>query len=147
MMLTLAKVATGAAAASYYEDAHDYYSKDREPSQWLGDGAQRLGLQGEVDAGTFRNLLDGNMPNGSQIHNAADGRRGGTDFTFSAPKSVSMQALIGGDQRLIEAHEIAVARTMRYAEVLASFRVTEFGYNNFLGDVSLPRLVATKLPR
>lgn len=126
-MLTLAKVATGAAAASYYEDAHDYYSKDKEPSQWLGEGAQRLGLHGEVDAAIFRDLLDGKMPDGNQIHNAAEGRRGGTDFTLSAPKSLSMQALVASDQRLIEAHDLAVVRTLAYAEKLAIYRNTEDG--------------------
>lgn len=126
-MLTLAKVSTGSSAASYYEDANDYYSKDRDPSQWRGEGAQRVGLSGEVDAATFRDLLDGKMPDGSQIHNAAEGRRGGTDFTFSAPKSVSMQALVGGDQRLIDAHQKAVERTLAYAEGLAAYRMTEKG--------------------
>lgn len=126
-MLTLAKVATGRIAASYYEKATDYYSKEQEPSQWLGNGAQRLGLHSEVDASTFRNLLDGKMPDGTQIHNAAEGRRGGTDFTFSAPKSISLQALVGGDQRLIDSHETAVARTLAYAETLAGYRVTEQG--------------------
>lgn len=124
-MLSLAKVSTGTAAASYYEDTNDYYSKDHAPSCWQGEGAQRLGLQGEVDADTFRDLLDGNMPDGSRIHNAAEGRRGGTDFTFSAPKSVSMQALVGDDHRLINAHETAVARTLEYAQGLAAYRVTE----------------------
>lgn len=126
-MLSLAKVGTGAAAASYYEGADDYYAQDRTPSRWLGDGARRLGLAGEVDAQVFRDLLDGKMPDGTRIHNAAEGRRGGTDFTFSAPKSVSMQALIGGDARLIDAHEAAVARALDYAEGLAAYRVTEGG--------------------
>jgi conjugative relaxase-like TrwC/TraI family protein len=126
-MLSLGKVSTGAGAASYYEGADDYYAQDRSPSQWLGDGAEHLGLAGKVDAQTFRALLDGKMPDGSQIHNAAEGRRGGTDFTFSAPKSVSMQALIAGDGRLIDAHEAAVSRAIRYAEGLAAYRVTEDG--------------------
>lgn len=126
-MLTLAKVSTGSAAASYYKEANDYYSKDQIPSQWMGDGAQRLGLNGEVDSAAFRNLLDGKMPDESLIHNAAEGRRGGTDFTFSAPKSVSMQALIGNDERLIAAHETAVSRALGYAEGLAAYRVTEQG--------------------
>lgn len=126
-MLTLAKVSTGAAAASYYQDANDYYQKDHDPSCWQGDGARRLGLEGEVDAAIFRNLLDGKMPDGSQIQNAAEGRRGGTDFTFSAPKSVSMQGLVGGDQNLIAAHERAVARTLEYAQGLAAYRATEQG--------------------
>lgn len=126
-MLSLAKVSTGGAAASYYEGANDYYSRDRDPSQWQGDGARRLGLRGEVDAGTFGALLDGRMPGGGRIHNAAEGRRGGTDFTFSAPKSVSMQTLIGGDAGLIDAHETAVARTLAYAQSLAAYRVTDQG--------------------
>ena len=126
-MLSLAKVSTGAAAASYYEGADDYYAQDRSPSQWMGDGARRLGLAGEVDGQVFRDLLDGKMPDGTRIHNAAEGRRGGTDFTFSAPKSLSMQALIGGDARLIDAHEAAVARALDYAEGLAAYRVTEGG--------------------
>lgn len=140
-MLTIAKVSTGAAAASYYEEANDYYSKGQEPSQWAGDGARRLGLQGEVDPGTFRNLLDGKMPDGSQIHNAAEGRRSGTDFTFSAPKSVSMQSLVGGDRRLIDAHESAVARTLAYAESLAAYRVTDRGVTQ--KEMSGNLLVAT----
>ena len=136
-MLSLAKVGTGAAAASYYEGADDYYAKDRSPSQWMGDGAGRLGLKGEVDAQVFRGLLDGRMPDGSQIHNAAEGRRGGTDFTFSAPKSVSMQALIAGDGRLIDAHEAAVARALDYAEGLAAYRVTENGMTRIEGSGNL----------
>ena len=127
-MLTLAKVATGAQAASYYQETDDYYTGDRSPSTWWGDGAARLGLCGAVEAGTFRDLLDGKMPDGTLIHNAASGRRGGTDFTFSAPKSVSMQAMIGGDARLIDAHEKAVTEALAYVEtVLAGYRITADG--------------------
>ena len=140
-MLTLAKVSTGSAAASYYEEVNDYYSKGQEPSQWLGAAAHKLDLRGEVDAGIFRDLLDGKMPDGSQIHNAAEGRRGGTDFTFSAPKSVSMQALVGGDSRLITAHEAAVARVLSYAEGLSAYRYTEHGETRH--EISGNLLVAT----
>jgi conjugative relaxase-like TrwC/TraI family protein len=124
-MLTIAKVASSAQAASYYEQADDYYSQDAAPSQWAGRGADALKLSGEVDAETFRELLDGKLPDGPAIQNAASGRRGGTDFTFSAPKSVSMQAFIGGDARLITAHETAVARALGYVEQnLAAYRET-----------------------
>ena len=57
----------------------------------------------------------------------AAGRRGGTDLTFSAPKSVSIQALAGGDVRLLTAHETAVARALDHAETLAACRVTAEG--------------------
>ncbi|MDE3010839.1 MAG: relaxase domain-containing protein [Pseudomonadota bacterium] len=63
------------------------------------------------------------MPDGSTIQTASQGHRAGLDLTFSAPKSVSIQALIAGDQRLVEAHDRAVARTLEYGEGLAKFRV------------------------
>ncbi len=124
-MLSIAILKNSAAASSYYAESDNYYAQDRSPSEWQGTGAERLGLNGEVDAATFTQLLDGQMPDGQQIHNAADGRRAGIDLTFSAPKSVSMQALIAGDKRLLDAHDKAVARTLEYAESLASYRVTE----------------------
>lgn len=125
-MMSLSKVSNGAAAASYYESADDYYSEDgRAPSSWWGAGAAALGLSGPVDAAQFGALLDGNMPDGTTMHNGATGRRAGTDLTFSAPKSVSMQTLIGGDARLLDAHEQAVTRTLEYAEQrLAVYRFT-----------------------
>lgn len=126
-MLSISNVSNSAAASSYYEQADDYYSKDRSPSVWSGQAAAVLGLSGEVKAEDFRAMLDGRLPNGEQVSHAANGHRGGTDLTFSAPKSVSMQALIGGDARLLAAHETAVARALDYAESIAACRVTEFG--------------------
>lgn len=127
-MLSLGKVKSSNAAASYYAGADDYYLQDRSPSTWSGNGAALLGLSGPVDPDKFRDLLDGKMPDGSQIQNAAEGRRAGTDFTFSAPKSVSLQALIGCDRRLIDAHEAAVSRAMDYVERnLAAYRETHDG--------------------
>ena len=126
-MLSLYNVGTGQTAASYYEMADDYYTCDGNPSQWWGHGADFLGLHGEVDPAVFGALLDGHLPNGEALHRAAAGRRGGTDATFSAPKSVSLQALIGGDERLVDAHRLAVDRALNYAQHLAACRVTEAG--------------------
>lgn len=126
-MLSLSNVGNGAAAASYYEAADDYYARDHGPSAWWGAGAASLGLQGAVDSGEFAALLDGRLPSGETLHHAAAGRRGGTDGTFSAPKSVSLQALVGGDSRIIEAHRLAVERALAYAQTLVGCRVTEDG--------------------
>jgi len=49
----------------------------------------------------------------------AAGRRAGYDATFNAPKSVSIQAFIGGDDRLLAAHETAVAEALRELEAHA----------------------------
>lgn len=89
-MLSISNVSNAAGASSYYEQADDYYSQDRSPSVWSGQAAERLNLSGDVRPEDFRALLDGKLPNGDEIHRAANGRRGGTDLTFSAPKSVSM---------------------------------------------------------
>jgi conjugative relaxase-like TrwC/TraI family protein len=126
-MLSIANVSSSAQAAAYYEQADDYYTADRSPSQWSGRAAAELGLEGAVKPEDFRHMLDGTLPNGEQLHNAAAGRRGGTDLTFSAPKSVSIQALAGGDVRLLTAHETAVARALDHAETLAACRVTAEG--------------------
>ena len=126
-MLSLSNVGNGEAAAGYYESTDDYYAGDRSPSNWWGCGAAALGLSGPVDAGVFAALLDGRLPTGEMLHHAAAGRRGGTDATFSAPKSVSLQALVGGDMRLLDAHQRAVDRALAYAETLAACRVTEDG--------------------
>lgn len=49
----------------------------------------------------------------------AAGRRAGYDATFNAPKSVSIQAFIGGDDRLLVAHETAVRESLRELETFA----------------------------
>ena len=72
-------------------------------------------FSGRVDAATFENILNGKLPDGTQV--GEPGKRAlGMDLTFSAPKSVSLLGLVGGDKRLIEANMKAVQSTMRFAE-------------------------------
>ncbi len=42
--------------------------------------------------------------------------RPGRDVTLSAPKSVSLMALVGGDERIVAAHDRAVTRTLAWVE-------------------------------
>ncbi len=51
------------------------------------------------------------------------------DLTFSAPKSVSVQALVGGDERLVAAHDKAVRETLAEAESHSATRVRLNGAN------------------
>lgn len=128
-MLTLARVSSGEAAASYYEH-DDYYGEGgRAPSAWYGRGAAALGLKGEVDREIFRRALDGHLSSEIVLASGQSGaRRSGWDLTFSAPKSVSMQALIAGDQRLITAHANAVEEALRFVEKrIAGYRETVNG--------------------
>lgn len=118
------------AAARYFSAADDYYAKET-PGEWQGEGAERLGLVGPVDQLQLAKLLDGKLPNGERIQTTfnpdAKKRRMGLDMTFSAPKSVSMQALVAGDKNVTLAHDRAVAKAMHHVEKLAQARRKEQG--------------------
>jgi len=121
-MLSISKITSSKAASSYYEK-DDYYAKDdpnhQKQSKWLGAGAKKLGLEGEVVKEDFQKILSGKLPNGQMLGKNRDGdfvHDAGRDLTFSAPKSVSIMALVYGDERLIEAHNLAVAKTVGIIE-------------------------------
>jgi conjugative relaxase-like TrwC/TraI family protein len=124
--VALARNISARHAATYYEK-DDYYTRDRSPSEWHGDGARTLGLSGPVDRPTFASLVEGRMPGGATLHRGGGARRGGTDFEFSAPKSFSIQALVNGDRRLIDVHRSAVAIARQRIEATIATRVTERG--------------------
>lgn len=113
-MLSISKLSSSAQASSYYQKA-DYYTKgevgEDVKSQWVGEGAKRLGLEGQVGHVEFKDLLDGKLPDGTQLGTIRNGKlehTPGWDLTFSAPKSASVLALVSGDKRLVEAHQQAV---------------------------------------
>lgn len=125
-MLSIAKIKTAGGASKYYAK-DNYYSKeeDQDFSRWFGAGADALGLQGMVDPAQFKALMEGHLPNGVELGRMdADGKlehTPGWDLTFSAPKSVSIMALVGRDSRLLEAHERAVNVALSYLEDHAAF--------------------------
>ncbi len=124
-MLSIGAIASAAQGASYYEK-DGYYAKDdpehRDASAWFGKGAEALGLSGTVDPDTFKAVLEGKVPDGSGTElgkRDKDGEithRPGRDLTFSAPKSVSIAALVGGDERIVGAHDRAVQVTLAWVE-------------------------------
>ena len=123
-MLSIANVKSGAQPESYYSGGDDYYNskKEKAPSQWRGELARELELEGAVRSEDVNPLLNGILPDGQHIHHGGGKRRRGIDLTLNAPKSVSIQALAMGDGRLIDAHERAVTVAMRHAEALAATR-------------------------
>ena len=130
MVATVSALSSAGQASSYYE-ADDYYAEGGlSPSEWFGAGADALGLKGEVDRDTFRSLLEGNVA-GGQLGTTRDGKiehRPGWDVTFSAPKSVSVVALVAGDKRVVAAHAAAVKVALVHVEKhMAATRVRDGG--------------------
>ena len=129
-MLTISKPLSSGQAQAYHKEefanARDnYYSEsDRVRGEWHGKLAEQWGLKGEVSEEHFARLADGQHPlTGAQLvqHRSAMEyinergeevktmeHRAGWDATFSAPKSVSLTALVGGDERVRAAHRESV---------------------------------------
>lgn len=116
--------------AAYYSNEDNYYASGSLESRWLGEGAEKLGLKGAVANADMDAIRQGKLPDGSDLSRMVNGvnkHRSGYDLTFSAPKSVSVMALVGEDRRFIEAHNRAVAVAMQEVEQLVSARMTEGG--------------------
>ncbi len=129
-MLTISKALSAEQARTYHarefvSEKQNYWSRDAQVhSEWQGRLAQGWGLRGTVGAEKFARLSEGQHPeNGAQLvkHQPAKTydneygkeitsveHRAGWDATFSAPKSVSLTALVGGDERVRMAHRESV---------------------------------------
>lgn len=129
-MLSVASLSSAGQAGSYYTKDNYYTQEDaRQTSAWEGEGARRLGLEGKVEVEDFKAILSGELPDGTKVgEGSGKDHRPGMDLTFSAPKSVSLVAYVGGDERLLDANLGAVRDTLRWAEAnLAEARVREQG--------------------
>lgn len=141
-MLTISKALSAGQAQTYHSreftsEEQNYWSQDRRAhSEWRGALAEEWDLKGSVGAAHFARLSEGQHPEtgeqqvkhqpartyeneyGRQITSAE--HRAGWDATFSAPKSVSLTALVGGDDRIREAHResvgVALAELERYTQ-------------------------------
>jgi conjugative relaxase-like TrwC/TraI family protein len=148
-MLTISKAISSGQAQTYHKleytsDAQSYYKQeDTVKGEWQGKLAVSLGLSGEVAPLEFSRLTEGIHPQteaqmvrhreGKEYTNADGsitkpvGHRAGWDATFSAPKSVSLTALVGGDERVTEAHRVAVTTALDELEKYTHARI---GGNN-----------------
>lgn len=124
------------AGAETYFDEHlshnDYYTQEQtNHGQWLGIGAERLGLQpgGVVTREAFLHLCDNQHPvTGDQLTpQKFKERRIYFDFVCSPPKSVSILAVTMNDRRIIEAHKEASQLAIRELESFAAARVRKGG--------------------
>ena len=115
-MLTIQPV--GAGRASYHRHG--------PTGRWVGEGARRLGLAGDVTDAGLRHALSGRHPASGALLVEASGarRRPGWELVIAAPKSVSLVAALVGDHRgtlLGDAHMAAADAAVRYLERHATF--------------------------
>jgi conjugative relaxase-like TrwC/TraI family protein len=126
-------------AKGYFEEhlsVGEYYAEnERVHGEWLGKGAELLGLSGTVTRNQFLALCENQLPGSHElltrrrntirkdIAGEVANRRVFYDFTFSPPKSVSIVALVGGDQRIVVAHNDAVKVALKELEQFAAVRV------------------------
>ena len=144
-MLTISKPLSAGQAQSYHQKEftateQNYWSQRGViAGEWQGRLAGQFGLAGSVSAEDFAKLSQGLHPQtGDQLvrqrasyeYRDADGKtiktmehRAGWDATFSAPKSVSLTALVGGDERVREAHRESVRVALDQLEHYTQARI------------------------
>ncbi len=101
----------------------DYLTEQGEQMLvWQGAGAARLRLNGQVTEKVYANLLSGLTPDSTPGHQVSltarqkKDRRCAFQAVLSAPKSVSVAALVFQDARLVQAHNEAVRSTLNVLE-------------------------------
>jgi conjugative relaxase-like TrwC/TraI family protein len=144
-VLTISKPLSAGQAQTYHQaeftaKEQNYWSQRGViAGEWQGQLVEHFGLAGTVSAEDFAKLSQGQHPQtGEQLvrqrasyeYQDADGKtiktmehRAGWDATFSAPKSVSLTALVGGDERVREAHRESVRVALDQLEHYTQARI------------------------
>lgn len=119
-MLGISGIGSAGAASAYFAK-DNYYSRGEaeNASKWTGKLAETLGLQGAVKASDLQNILEGRVNKDTRVGAEIKGEwkhNPGRDFTFSMPKSASILALVGKDDRIVQAYKDAVKEGMAHVE-------------------------------
>jgi conjugative relaxase-like TrwC/TraI family protein len=134
-MMTMSRAISAGQALDYYQQEFtnskdNYYSEAGEvKGRWSGRLADEWKLKGEVSSEQYERLVAGQDPHtGEQLVQAVKARetvnefgekiitsehRAGWDATISAPKSVSLAALVGDDERVRDAHRESVNEALK----------------------------------
>ena len=143
-MLETTKKAGGASAIDYYLERHEqehvggWYERDRggHPVGILRDpggvvsGMAAADKWGRVDRGRLRLMARGYLPDGTRVaHNADSPKRViGIDFTYSAPKGVSLtlaEAERSGDRQLADGIKKALMGAVNDAQAFMDAKTAQ----------------------
>ena len=144
-MLTISKPLSASQARNYHtkefaSQQQNYWSRNQHGhSEWQGQLARQWNLNGPVQGEHFARLSEGQHPISEaqlvrhQVSRTYEGKNGkgvtsvehraGWDATFSAPKSVSITALVGGDDRVRLAHRESVRAALTELERYTQARI------------------------
>jgi conjugative relaxase-like TrwC/TraI family protein len=136
--MTMSRAISAGKALDYYKQEFtnskdNYYTESGEvKGRWYGSLAEEWNLKGEVTSEQYERLVAGQDPHtGEQLIRSVSAReivdeygkekttsehRAGWDATISAPKSVSIAALVGDDERVREAHRESVKEALKELE-------------------------------
>jgi conjugative relaxase-like TrwC/TraI family protein len=142
-MLTIRAMSDGKGYSARHLEHNDYYAEgERIAGEWFGRGAALLGLHGTIQTEDFEAIRQGIDPTTKAFLRvrqgadriSADGTRLAQgrslyDFTISAPKSVSVLAVLREDRSLIDAHRTAVKEALQELETYAAARIRRGGAN------------------
>lgn len=132
-MLRVIQNSNVAQAQSYYSTA-DYYLQGQEQElagRWRGEGARRLGLDGEIKQSDWNALCDNVNPHTGKRLTARtrSDRTVGYDFVFNAPKSLSVLYAMTRDERILDVFRDSMDATMADVEDDMRGRVRKGGKN------------------
>ena len=124
-MITVGIIRNGANYLSHHLRKNDYWAEGEQAvlGEWIGEGAKALGLSGEVTDEPFDALRNNRHPKTGEPLTARDqaNRVAFFDIQLSAPKDVSVLAMVGGDERVraafTESVKVALAEMERFAAV------------------------------
>jgi conjugative relaxase-like TrwC/TraI family protein len=156
-MMTMSNALSAGQANTYYQQDYtnkkeNYYNERGEVNgNWIGQLAEEWGLTAEVTSEQYERLVAGQDPHtGEQLIRFVPSReavnnygeeittsehRAGWDATFSAPKSVSLAALVGDDERVRVAHRESVEKALDVFE----------GYMQARGGGNKPAITTGKM--
>lgn len=143
-MITATQIKGGEGYMKSHLSANDYYSEgEKVTGHWQGEVAKMLGIEGEaVTKDAFEALRTNKHPLTGEKLRSRNGTVAYHDIVVSCPKTMSIAAMAGQDERLVEAFKDVVEKTFKSLEAHASRRDRKAGAYNTENTINTGNAVA-----